>query len=62
MLHFTPRRCSGSQMTSLSLYGEVVGIWNNTPNTPNTTRARVAQCSAPQSDDITLIVLRRVGG
>jgi iron complex outermembrane receptor protein len=29
--------------TSLSLYGGVVDIWNNTPNTTNPTRAQVAQ-------------------
>ncbi len=28
---------------SLSLYGGVVDIWNNTPNTTNPTRAQVAQ-------------------
>ncbi len=32
-----------SDRTSLSLYGGVVDIWNNTPNTTNPTRAQVAQ-------------------
>ena len=32
-----------SDKTSLSLYGGVVDIWNNTPNTTNPTRAQVAQ-------------------
>jgi len=32
-----------SAKTSLSLYGGVVDIWNNTPNTTNPTRAQVAQ-------------------
>ena len=32
-----------SSRTSLSLYGGVVDIWNNTPNTTNPTRAQVAQ-------------------
>lgn len=32
-----------SSMSSLSLYGGVVDIWNNTPNTTNPTRAQVAQ-------------------
>jgi iron complex outermembrane receptor protein len=32
-----------SPMTSLSLYGGVVDIWNNTPNTTNPTRAQVNQ-------------------
>jgi iron complex outermembrane receptor protein len=32
-----------SDTTSLSLYGGVVDIWNNTPNTTNPTRAQVAQ-------------------
>ncbi|HXJ44947.1 MAG TPA: TonB-dependent receptor [Bryobacteraceae bacterium] len=31
-----------SDRTSLSLYGGVVDIWNNTPNTTNPTRAQVA--------------------
>ena len=31
-----------SDKTSLSLYGGVVDIWNNTPNTTNPTRAQVA--------------------
>jgi iron complex outermembrane receptor protein len=32
-----------SDRSSLSLYGGVVDIWNNTPNTTNPTRAQVAQ-------------------
>ena len=32
-----------SDRTSFSLYGGVVDIWNNTPNTTNPTRAQVAQ-------------------
>ncbi len=32
-----------SDKTTLSLYGGVVDIWNNTPNTTNPTRAQVAQ-------------------
>ena len=32
-----------SDKTSLSLYGGVVDIWNNTPNTTNPTRAQVAE-------------------
>jgi iron complex outermembrane receptor protein len=32
-----------SDKTSLSLYGGVVDIWNNTPNTTNPTRVQVAQ-------------------
>jgi iron complex outermembrane receptor protein len=32
-----------SDRTSLSLYGGLVDIWNNTPNTTNPTRAQVAQ-------------------
>jgi iron complex outermembrane receptor protein len=32
-----------SDRTSLTLYGGVVDIWNNTPNTTNPTRAQVAQ-------------------
>jgi iron complex outermembrane recepter protein len=32
-----------SDRTSLSLYGGVVDIWNNTPNTTNPTRGQVAQ-------------------
>ena len=32
-----------SETSSLSLYGGVVDIWNNTPNTTNPTRAQVAQ-------------------
>ena len=32
-----------SDKTSLSLYGGLVDIWNNTPNTTNPTRAQVAQ-------------------
>jgi iron complex outermembrane recepter protein len=32
-----------SATSSLSLYGGVVDIWNNTPNTTNPTRAQVAQ-------------------
>ncbi len=32
-----------SDTSSLSLYGGVVDIWNNTPNTTNPTRAQVAQ-------------------
>jgi iron complex outermembrane receptor protein len=32
-----------SDRTSLSLYGGVVDIWNNTPNTTNPTRAQVQQ-------------------
>src|SRR5579863_4146341 len=32
-----------SDHSSLSLYGGVVDIWNNTPNTTNPTRAQVAQ-------------------
>jgi len=32
-----------SDNTSLSLYGGVVDIWNNTPNTTNPTRAQVSQ-------------------
>jgi len=32
-----------SDKTSMSLYGGVVDIWNNTPNTTNPTRAQVAQ-------------------
>jgi iron complex outermembrane receptor protein len=32
-----------SDRASLSLYGGVVDIWNNTPNTTNPTRAQVAQ-------------------
>jgi len=32
-----------SDRTSLSLYGGVVDIWNNTPNTTNPTRTQVAQ-------------------
>jgi iron complex outermembrane recepter protein len=32
-----------SDRTTLSLYGGVVDIWNNTPNTTNPTRAQVAQ-------------------
>jgi iron complex outermembrane receptor protein len=32
-----------SDRTSLSLYGGVVDIWNNTPNTTNPTRAQVGQ-------------------
>ena len=32
-----------SDKTSLSLYGGLVDIWNNTPNTTNPTRAQVEQ-------------------
>jgi iron complex outermembrane receptor protein len=32
-----------SDRTTLSLYGGVVDIWNNTPNTTNPTRAQIAQ-------------------
>ncbi len=32
-----------SSRTSLSLYGGVVDIWNNTPNTTSATRAQIAQ-------------------
>ncbi len=51
-----------SDKTSLTLYGGVVDIWNNTPNTTNPTRAQVAQFGDNYLLDSTPLLAERHAG